>query len=298
MKFQIVDAFTDKIFGGNPAGIVILPKYESFPDDETMRKTAAELRYSETAFVKQLDENRFQTRYFTPAAEVELCGHATIGTFYTLLQNGMIQAGKTYINETLSGTLEIVVNEDSILMDMAKPQIFESIEDEAALKELYEIMGLSYENQGTCAAKPEIYFVPRKVSTGLTDIMMPVKDEAELEKIAPDFAALTELSKRYEVVGVHAFTYNTEDGMIHARNFAPLYEIDEEAATGTSNGALTYYLYDYGMIEPEKIYTVVQGEKIQRPSKISTQLILKDGQPLIKVGGFAVTLAEGEIHVV
>ena len=85
---------------------------------------------------------------------------------------------------------------------------------------------------------------------------------------------MTELSKRYEVVGVHAFTYNTEDGMIHARNFAPLYEIDEEAATGTSNGALTYYLYDYGMIEPEKIYTVVQGEKMQRPSKISTQLIL------------------------
>ena len=298
MKFQIVDAFTDKIFGGNPAWIVILPQTAEFPDDETMRKTAAELRYSETAFVKQLDAERFQTRYFTPAAEVELCGHATIGTFYTLLQNGMIQAGKTYLNETLSGTLEIVVNEDSILMDMAKPQIFESIEEAGALKELYEIMGLCPEDQGKCAAKPEVYFIPRKVSTGLTDIMMPVKNEAELEKITPDFAALTELSKRYEVVGVHAFTCNSADGMIHARNFAPLYEIDEEAATGTSNGALTYYLYDYGMIEPEKIHTVVQGEKMQRPSKISTQLVLKDGEPLIKVGGFAVTLAEGEIHIV
>lgn len=298
MKFQIVDAFTDKIFGGNPAGIVILPQTADFPDDETMRKTAAELRYSETAFVKQLDEERFQTRYFTPAAEVELCGHATIGTFYTLLRSGMIQAGRTYLNETLSGTLEIVVNEDSILMDMAKPQIFESIEETEALKELYEIMGLSYEDQGACTARPDVYFVPKKVSTGLTDIMMPVKDEAELEKITPDFAALTELSKRYEVVGVHAFTCNSADGMIHARNFAPLYEIDEEAATGTSNGALTYYLYDYGMIEPEKIHTIVQGEKMRRPSKISTQLVLKDGEPLIKVGGFAVTLAEGEIHIV
>lgn len=298
MKFQIVDAFTDKIFGGNPAGIVILPQTTDFPDDETMRKTAAELRYSETAFVKQLDEERFRTRYFTPAAEVELCGHATIGIFYTLLRSGMIQAGRTYLNETLSGTLEIVVNEDSILMDMAKPQIFESIEETEALKELYEIMGISYEGQGACAARPDVYFVPKKVSTGLTDIMMPVKDEAELEKIAPDFAALTELSKRYEVVGVHAFTCSSADGMIHARNFAPLYEIDEEAATGTSNGALTYYLYDYGMIEPEKIHTIVQGEKLQRPSKISTQLVLKDGEPLIKVGGFAVTLAEGEIHIV
>ncbi len=297
MKFQIVDAFTDKVFGGNPAGIVILPDGGDFPDDESMRKTAAELRYSETAFVKKLGDGRFQTRYFTPAAEVELCGHATIGTFYTLLAKGIITPGKTYINETLSGTLEIVVNEDSVLMDMAKPQIFESIEGEEALKELYGIMGIGFEGQGTCNEKPDVYFVPRKVSTGLTDIMMPVKDEAELEKIDPDFKALTELSRKYDVVGVHAFTCNANDGFIHARNFAPLYDIDEEAATGTSNGALTYYLYDYGMITPEKIYTVVQGEKMQRPSKISTQLILEDGQPKIKVGGFAVTLAEGEINI-
>ena len=297
MKFQIVDAFTDKLFGGNPAGVVILGENDDFPDEEIMRKTAAELRYSETAFVKQLGEARFRTRYFTPAAEVELCGHATIGTFYTLLQRGMIRAGKTYINETLSGTLEIAVEKSSILMDMARPQIFGSIEGKEALEELYGIMGLAFEGQGLYVKKPELAFVPKMVSTGLTDIILPVKDEAELEKIAPDFAALTELSRRYEVVGVHAFTCNGADGLIHARNFAPLYDIDEEAATGTSNGALTYYLHSYGLIEPEKIYTVVQGEKMGRPSKISARLVIKGGEPLIKVGGFAVTLAEGEIHI-
>ena len=136
MKFQIVDAFTNQLFGGNPAGVVILPEGADLPDAETMRKTAAELRYSETAFVKQLDEKTFQTRYFTPAAEVELCGHATIGTFYTLMENGYVQPGKTYINDTISGVLEIVVNEDSILMDMAKPQIFEALDSAEKKKEL------------------------------------------------------------------------------------------------------------------------------------------------------------------
>ena len=71
MKFFIADAFTDSLFGGNPAGVVILDRDGDFPPDETMRKTAAELRYSETAFIKVLGDREFQIRYFTPAAEVE-----------------------------------------------------------------------------------------------------------------------------------------------------------------------------------------------------------------------------------
>lgn len=295
MKFQIVDAFTNQIFGGNPAGVVLLPEGADFPADETMRQTAAELRYSETAFIKPLGADRFQIRYFTPAAEVELCGHATISSFHALRGMGLVPDGSRCINETLSGTLEIVVDKDAILMDMAKPQAFERLDTPEQLAELYQVMGLSDKGQGAVAEKAELSLLPRKVSTGLTDIMMPVANEAELEKIAPDFPALTELSRRYNVVGVHAFTVNTADGLIHARNFAPLYDIDEEAATGTSNGALVYYLYLNSLAALDKVYTVVQGEKMGRPSRISAQVILKDGQPFVKVGGPAVTLAQGEI---
>lgn len=297
MQFQIVDAFTDQLFGGNPAGIVLLPDGADYPEEEVMRKTAAELRYSETAFVKRLDQNSFQTRYFTPAAEVELCGHATIGAFHALRAMGLVAAGSTYRNQTLSGLLEVAVGEDAILMDMAKPQLFEPIEGAAELDELYRIMGLPAAGQGIVQGKPGLSLVPRKVSTGLIDIMMPVENEQALEQIQPDFPALTELSRRYSVVGVHAFTVNTGDGLIHARNFAPLYDIDEEAATGTSNGALTYYLYDYGLVKLDTIYTVVQGEKMKRPSKISTQVVLKEGAPFVKVGGPAITLAQGEINL-
>lgn len=222
MKFQIVDAFTDTLFGGNPAGVVVIPDGKDYPEDEVMRRTAAELRYSETAFVKQEEDGVFRTRYFTPAAEVELCGHATIGSAYALMRFGMAQPGTVIRYETLAGAIDIVLREDSILMDMADPQAYGTIEGEEAVKELYRIMGIEAEGQGVWEKDPAVYLKPEKISTGLIDIMLPVKDEDELERINPDFPALTELSRRYDVVGVHAFTVNGKDGFIHARNFAPL----------------------------------------------------------------------------
>ena len=80
MRYYIVDAFTDHPFGGNPAGVVLLDG-NSFPNETLMLQIAAELRYSETAFVRRDSEKEFTIRYFTPMAEVDLCGHATIASF-------------------------------------------------------------------------------------------------------------------------------------------------------------------------------------------------------------------------
>lgn len=299
VKFQIVDAFTDTLFGGNPAGVVFIPEGETFPDDETMRKTAAELRYSETAFVKRLKDDQetgrkvFHTRYFTPAAEVDLCGHATIGSSYALLHDGIIESGETICFHTLAGPIDIEVGEGGVLMGMGDPASYGMLSPDDSAK-LYEVLGLAPRQ---AAGKAPDALLPEMVSTGLIDIMTPVEDEKELEQIEPDFKALSALSQRMEVVGAHAFTMNAEDGMIHARNFAPLYDIDEEAATGTSNGALAFYLYKRGLVEADKVYTVVQGEKMGRPSKISFQVKVIDGEPAVRVGGSAVTLAEGNIEI-
>lgn len=307
MKFYIVDAFTETTFGGNPAGVVILPEGSDFPSDETMVKTAAELRYSETAFIRRLNQKEFQIRYFTPAAEVELCGHATIGSFCALLYGGYIEDNSTYMNHTLSGDLNIVVKDGFVLMDMAEPVKINEISDPAALDELYQIMGLSYEEQKSKG----VDLLPQMISTGLPDIMMPVATQADLAAIAPDFPALSKLSERYEVVGVHAFTLDGEGDAVkttcHVRNFAPLYDIDEEAATGTSNGALTYYGYLNGFVADGDDCRFVQGEAMNRPSVILSHLDVDcsaDGceegsaRPcFIQVGGSAVVLAEGEIHI-
>lgn len=290
MKFLIVDAFTETLFGGNPAGVVILDEGMDFPSDETMVKTAAELRYSETAFIKRLNEKEFNIRYFTPAAEVDLCGHATIASFVSLLHKGLIADNSTYVNHTLAGDLEINVKDGFVMMEMGTPVKINQIEDPAKIDELYHIMGVEYD--------PSVGLIPQMISTGLPDIMMPVKTQAELEKIAPDFPALSKLSEAYEVVGVHAFTLDAEDGVTaHTRNFAPLYDIDEEAATGTSNGALTYYFYLNDIIGSEAECKIIQGEKMDRPSAILTSLKAEGDDCKIKVGGTGVVLAEGDINL-
>ncbi len=294
MKFYIADAFTDTLFGGNPAGIVILPDGDDFPADEIMVKTAAELRYSETAFIKRINEDEFNIRYFTPAAEVDLCGHATIASFKALLSGGYIQDNKTYINHTLAGDLNIDIKNGFVLMDMASPVKINEISEESALSELYKIMGLNYQEQ----KEKGITMLPQMISTGLPDIMMPVASQKDLDAISPDFPALSKLSEKYEVVGVHAFTTDCEKGTTcHVRNFAPLYDIDEEAATGTSNGALTYYGYLNGFVKNGDDCRFIQGEKMQRPSIILSHIEADSEKCSIQVGGNAVMLAEGDIKL-
>ncbi len=298
MKFYIVDAFTDVLFGGNPAGVVLLGDTD-FPVDEVMRKTAAELRYSETAFIKQTGDKEFNIRYFTPAAEVDLCGHATIGAFFALADAGLVSFGSSYINNTLAGRLNIVLTGDSVLMDMAVPQAIGKITEKEAIRELYDVMGITDEKQGEILTgeKAGSALIPEMISTGLPDIMMPVRSEKDLAAIAPDFPALSKLSEKYEVVGVHAFTINTGDGAVHCRNFAPLYDINEEAATGTSNGALTYYLYKNGLLKEGADNLFIQGEAMDRPSKIRSRLTAEAVGVTIQVGGTAVILAAGEINL-
>ena len=84
MRIFVCDAFSSEVFKGNQAGVVILDEKENYPDENFMKNIAAELKHSETAFVKKIDNKTFKIRYFTPTDEVELCGHATISVFSTL----------------------------------------------------------------------------------------------------------------------------------------------------------------------------------------------------------------------
>ncbi|MDD4583234.1 MAG: PhzF family phenazine biosynthesis protein [Eubacteriales bacterium] len=305
MKFYIIDAFTEKVFGGNPAGVVIIPTEGDFPSEQLMQKTAAELRYSETAFIKQKAENEFQIRYFTPKAEVELCGHATIASFCALLDAGIVSAGGFYHNDTLAGQLQIRIENNFIMMDMAPPAALNVIDKRSELKEIYKVMGLSDIEKGiTLDGEWELY--PEIISTGLPDILLPVANRDVLKTIQPDFPALSLLSKKYGVIGVHAFalgeglvgTNCPANGQVTAycRNFAPAVGIDEEAATGTSNGALTYYLYKNALIDDGANCIFIQGESMGRPSKIVGRLRVEEEEGIkVQIGGTGAVLARGEI---
>mgnify|MGYP000195910667 CR=1 FL=1 len=118
MKIYVMDAFAAKLFGGNQAGVA-LP--EGDVSDETMRLIAAELKHSETAFVRPREDGSVDLRYFTPAGEVELCGHATIAAFALLRALGRIGDG-TVTAHTKAAQLAIEVQGDTVWMDMALPR--------------------------------------------------------------------------------------------------------------------------------------------------------------------------------
>ena len=133
------------------------------------------------------------------------------------------------------------------------------------------------------------------VSTGLLDILLPVRDLAALERAEQNEGEVTRLSERYGVVGVHMFCPSTPDAAAHCRNFAPLYAIPEEAATGTSNGALTYYLYRRGLTAAGAENRFVQGEKMGKPSAILSRLTDGGDGVKVQVGGRAVLALRCEL---
>jgi len=283
MRYFIVDAFTSEAFGGNPAGVVLLGMDGKFPSEKVMLQVAAELRYSETAFVQQNGPCEFTVRYFTPKSEVDLCGHATIATFGVLRQEGIVGDGASCMNHTLAGDLEVNIGEH-VMMQMATPQ---AIDKPLDVDRLHRIMAGEAQRSW-----PDM--TVEIISTGLPDIIMPVDGVEALNALRPDMEALSDLSRELDVVGVHAVAL-TDDGYTgHVRNFGPLYGVPEESATGTANAALTHYLQRQGVISCPAECRFLQGEAMGRPSVVATNV---DADGIIRVGGQCCIIARGDLMV-
>ena len=278
MTYYIVDAFTDKPFGGNPAGVVLL-EGDAFPKEELMLNIAAELRYSETAFVRRHSAQEFTIRYFTPKAEVDLCGHATIASFYLLHQKEL--ASGNCLCHTKAGAL-VVQTGEKVMMQMAKPSIVATLAETEAI---YRALGV----EGYQPTMPL-----QIVYAGLPDLMVPFADVATLQSLQPDMEAVKEVTRRHEAVSIHAFAFGGDGHTAHVRDFAPLYDIPEESATGTANASLTFYLQQNGCLGAEAECSFIQGEAMGRPSVVATRL-QADGN--IFVGGTAAIVAEGILRV-
>lgn len=287
MNYYVVDAFTETAFGGNPAGVVV---YESL-DAAFMQKFAAEVRFSETAFIRPLEEGRFEIRFFTPTDEVDLCGHATIASFQALMDLGLVSSNGTYRMETKAGSLPIEIRDSFIMMEQAKPQFGKQYQSQGELEELAELFCIPVSWIGD--DKHPLY--PQAASTGLWEVFLPLRSEEALLALDPDFPKIAAYSAREKVGGIHAFALQNSEVLASCRNFGPLLGIDEEAATGTSNGALTGYLYVHHVIsEFDRSYQLLQGKSMKRPSIITTKLIRRE-DPRVMVGGKAVILSRGEL---
>ena len=279
MKYYIVDAFTEKPFGGNTAGVVLL-EGKKFPDDELMQSIAAELRYSETAFVRNDGNAHYTVRYLTPKGEVELCGHATVATFALLHQLG--EATGKCLCHTLAGELEVEAAQE-VMMQMATPRIVGTLSSSEA-EEAYRAVGLK-------DYRPTL---PVQISySGLSDVMLPMPSVETLNALQPDMGAIATFTQKLDIVSIHPFAFGNDGYTAHVRDFAPAYGVPEESATGTANASLTHYLKTNGIITTGD-HSFLQGEAMGRASVVCTRLTA-DGT--ILVGGKAALVAEGRLRV-
>ncbi|MFL0248181.1 PhzF family phenazine biosynthesis protein [Candidatus Clostridium stratigraminis] len=287
VKVYTLNAFAKINNGGNPAGVVL---HENGLTEKYMKEIAAKVGFSETAFVQESKNADYKLRFFTPNKEVDLCGHATIAAFYLLASIGEIQSGE-YTEETKAGVLKVQCTKNkSIFMNQLNPEFYE------ALDKRYIADSLNIEEELIAEQFPI-----QIVSTGIRDILIPINSLEALYKVKPDFDKIAKISEKLNVTGYHLFTLETENKAIaNCRNFAPLYDIPEEAATGTSSGALSCYLYKYGVINKDNSKNIIfkQGYSMGRPSEIIACLEISDEKIIeVKVGGTALNIKEKLISI-
>lgn len=274
-----VNAFTANEEGGNPAGVVLNADDLS---DEQMLAIAVEMGFSETAFLSQSKTADYQVRFFTTTEEVELCGHATIASWSLLSELNVISDG-TYTQETKAGLLSVEIIDNLIYMQQAQPKFSEVV----PISTIAPILNIE-EDSFSDKLKPQI------VSTGLRDLIVIVNCEDLLNGMQPDFNTMKSVSEKYDITGLHVATL-LEGGtsFAAARNFAPLVGIDEEAATGTSNGALLCYLKNKKALPQKQEYRIEQGKTMNCLSYIFGKFI--DGD--IWIGGRATIVGKRQINL-
>jgi predicted PhzF superfamily epimerase YddE/YHI9 len=266
-NLYIVDAFTDQPFRGNPAGVVILPRW---PDDAWMQSVAAELRHSETAFVtptgEGAGENRWHLRWFTPALEVDLCGHATLATAHVL--------GGDNIFHTRSGDLRTSTSGDGwIRMDFPAdpPSPIEPGDD------LRRALGAT-----------EIVAAAR----GVSDILVQVASAEAVRAARPDMAALARIPVRGVIVtaraDVESLDVDSIDVDIVSRCFYPAAGVPEDPVTGSAHCTIAAW---WGpLLGRDKL-----AARQLSPRGGTLKLSLEGDR--VRLEGQAVTILEGRIRV-
>lgn len=295
MKYKIItyDSFTNVKFKGNPAGVVL--DADSLSKSQ-MQNIATELGYPETAFVSK-SSPQIKVNFFTPKEEINLCGHATIAYVTALFENNKLDHlnnGWNKINiENNLGTFPILIDVHNnkllnVLMYQDTPSInFNNLSTYES--EILSALGINTDDL-------DCNFKIVKAYTGLWDLLIPVKNKLVLDNLKIDFSKVEYISKKLNIISFH--TYCIDDNFnIYARNFAPIVNIYEEAATGTSNGALTYYLYSINKIKENQLISINQGESLNRESIINSKIIVEENNPKVLVGGTAIKVIDGIINI-
>jgi PhzF family phenazine biosynthesis protein len=300
-KIKHVDAFTTEPFAGNPAGVVLDARGLT---DSAMRNIARELNLSETAFVlpptaKGAD---IQIRWFTPEIEVPLCGHATVAGFHALAQegmHGMKKPGSYHTRvQTKSGILGVLVDKkySGTIVEFQLPLPRFQVQKHVPAS-LIESLGIKSGD-----VHHDLPFVKQSY------LYLPVKRLATMKALEPDISRLHRILKSTRTLGISVFTLQTIDrsSAVHSRFFAPEAGIVEDPVTGSANGPLGVYLYQYALPRDYPVASFVlpdgriefvgeQGDEIKRKGRVKIRLrVTGHGVKQVSIAGEAVTIMDSE----
>ncbi|HSM30035.1 MAG TPA: PhzF family phenazine biosynthesis protein [Woeseiaceae bacterium] len=258
-----IDAFTERPYSGNPAAVCLL---EGKRGARWMQAVAEEMNLSETAFVRPARDG-FGLRWFTPAVEVDLCGHATLAAAHALWSEGRVPGDAEIRFQTRSGLLTAARNGDLIELDFPATSPAAADLDEAGIRRLGDALGV----------------VPKRVVRSAFDLLVEAGSDREVRESRPDFRRLGELDCRGVIV-----TSASDDSRFDfvSRFFAPGVGVDEDPVTGSAHCCLGPYW----------------GERLGKRAMTAFQASSRGGIVRVRVsgdrvilGGHAVTVFKGEL---
>jgi trans-2,3-dihydro-3-hydroxyanthranilate isomerase len=299
-RFVIADVFTEERFGGNQLavftdGIGL--------DTPTMQSIAREMNYSETTFLlPPREKGDYLVRIFTPATELPFAGHPLVGSAHVIVAEKMkVWTGALTTVRLETGVGEIVVNvktEDGraghTTMTQPLPVVKRQFEDIPAMARALSIDASDIESTR----------LPIEVTyNGLTVTIVPVASRVAIERIKVGGPAIEDIVRQTGTETVMAFTRETVESAstVHCRVFAPGAGVGEDAATGSANGPLGFYVVRHGLVEAEAVTRILseQGYEMKRPSllHIEIDVDLENNKAVtgVRVGGGVVIAGRGEI---
>ena len=286
-----VDAFTDRPFAGNPAGVVLDADGLAEP---TMQAIAAEMNLADTAFLSgpARPGARPRLRWFTPSREVRYCGHATVATVHALIEAGRL-AGPRVVFDTLGGELAVEVERDGagvvIWLDPAVPELRRAPPEADAIA---ADLGLHPASRGTWAAA---------AVTPDGDLLLPAAGLAATGALAPEMGTLGQRAAAAGLRGVCVVSRETVDtgSTTHCRFFAPHFGIPEDPVTGSVHSSIAVWLLERGLLRVANghaSFVGEQGDGLGRPGRLRVRVDVTAGRATrVRVGGRAVTVMEGRL---
>jgi trans-2,3-dihydro-3-hydroxyanthranilate isomerase len=289
-RFYTLDVFTTTRFEGNP--LAVFTDGDGLSDD-AMQAIAREMNLSETVFVQKPSDDRAlaRLRIFTTREELKLAGHPVIGTWFLLAELGVVPAqegGVHILQQTGAGVLPV-----EIRFRDGRPQRVTMTQKEAQFKPLKVKKAALAKALGLALRDFDTTLEPMCVSTGVFNLMVPLRNRAALGKIEMNMSELRRLLGKNATMA-YCFALGNNN-TVFSRGMLP-WELYEDAATGSAAGSLGAYLVKNGELNTGHTLSILQGSEMGRPSHIEIEVSQANKRLVPRVSGAAVRVFEGTIE--